>query len=332
MSRMIDSGVFEVLQMKRFFQHAALTAIVCLTASVWCWPQNKIVQLRTDYDATKTALKVHFDGFGIDDSAKAPNWLDREWTLIGEWAVEYLNAHPSVTADEVKASVQKLDSDLDVNVLELSQKTYVIATRQGEMGNVFLVAGRGEEFRVPWNIKRSNQNDLQQTGLLAAWSAEGASSDYWSVKTKKDWGQCGPFFGGAEKLPDNSDGHSRFYIDATRAQPAGATVGAQLSVWEWDGKTARPLFVRTYAYMIDQAQGTRFDGEYLRIREKDFFRTFFSCGGCEEPQKDWTIHISRDGIEDLGKKSVVPELDAIDELYYRIEHRMPTAQLAAPHV
>jgi hypothetical protein len=131
-------------------------------------------------------------------------------------------------------------------------------------------------------------------------------------------------------LPEDAKGHPRFYIDGTYAQSAGGTVGAQTSVWLWNGKTAEPLIAKAYALMIDQAVGTRAEGDLLKVQEKKFFRSFSSCGGCEERQTDWIIRLTPDGIEDLGEKSVVPELDAVDELFYRVIHRKSAIDVATP--
>jgi hypothetical protein len=72
------------------------------------------------------------------------------------------------------------------------------------------------------------------------------------------------------------------------------------------------------------------EGDLLKVREKKSFRSFFACGGCEERQTDWIVRVSPEGIEDLGEKSLVPELDAVDELLYRIIHGRPATDVAAP--
>ena len=34
--------------------------------------------------------------------------------------------------------------------------------------------------------------------------------------------------------------------------------------------------------MIDQSVGTRVEGDLLKVQQKKFFRSFYSCGSCEE--------------------------------------------------
>jgi hypothetical protein len=38
------------------------------------------------------------------------------------------------------------------------------------------------------------------------------------------------------------------------------------------------------------------------------------------------------GVEDLGRRRLTPEPDLIDNLYYRIQRRMPVSNMAAPDV
>jgi hypothetical protein len=39
-----------------------------------------------------------------------------------------------------------------------------------------------------------------------------------------------------------------------------------------------------------------------------------------------------EGVQDLGEESLVPELDAVDELFYRVIHHKSAADVAAPSV
>jgi hypothetical protein len=318
--------------MKRKFQSPLLLVLVSLATSSLGRAQTDRAAVKIDYENTKAALKPHFDGFSIDDTAQASGLLNHEWSLLGEYTEQYLNEHPSARTDEIKAAIGSLDSSLDVDTLRLGEHAYVISTSQEEMGNVLVAAGEAGAYGVTWDIKSPEPSALERFPELAAWSPEGASWKCYQLREGKDWWRCGPLFGKAKKLPDDSKGRARFFIAATRGQEAGATVAAQLSIWEWDGKSVRSLLVKPYVYMVDQAEGTRLDGEFLRIREKDEFRTFFACGGCEGRQVEWTIRVRGEGIEDLGKKSTVPELDLIDEAYFRIEHAMPTAEVASPQV
>jgi hypothetical protein len=315
----------------KFHRPALLISLLLATSAQIC-PQTNRDTLKLEYEAAKSALKPHFDGFSIDDDLHAPGQLDREWSLLPQWAEQYLDENPSAGSDEIKAALGNLDSSLSVDSLRLDDHALVISTSQGEMGNILVTAFESGRYETMWNIKSPGQGALDKFPELAAWSPDGASSKCYRLRAEKDWWRCGPLFGKAERLAPDSKGHDRFFIAATRAQEAGATVGAQLSIWEWDGKNVHPLLVKSYVYMIDQTEGARVDGEFLRVREKKEFRTFFGCGGCEGRQMEWTIRVNGAGIEDLGTKSVMPELDLVDEVYFRIEHAMPTTGLASPQV
>jgi hypothetical protein len=318
--------------MKPKFQRPLLIALVSLATSAQSRPQTNGQALKSEYEGVKATLKSNFAGFSITDNPLASGSLDREWNLLAQWIEQYLNERPSATTDEIKTAIVNLDSSLDVDALRLDEHAYVISTSQGELGNILIIALEAGRYTVTWNIKTPGQSALDKFPELVAWSSESASSKCYQLRNEKDWWRCGPLFGKAERLATDSKGRARFFIAATRAQEAGATVGAQLSIWEWDGKNVRPLLVRPYVYMLDQTEGVRLDGEFLRVREKKEFRTFFSCGSCEGRQMDWTIRVSDAGIEDLGTKSVVPELDLVDEVYFRIEHAVPADELASARV
>ena len=49
-----------------------------------------------------------------------------------------------------------------------------------------------------------------------------------------------------------------------------------------------------------------------------------------EGELDWKFRITPEEIVDLGRQPLVPELNRIDELFYRIQRRLPTNELANP--
>jgi hypothetical protein len=109
------------------------------------------------------------------------------------------------------------------------------------------------------------------------------------------------------------------------------TVGAQISVWVWDGVTAHVQVARDYITTLMPTNGTRFEGDILTVRQKQDFRSFLSAAGPSPGrQVDWIVRITPVGIEDLGERSAVPQLDAVDELLDRVIHGKPAADLAAP--
>jgi len=101
---------------------------------------------------------------------------------------------------------------------------------------------------------------------------------------------------------------------------------------EWDGESAKLLWIDWHDFMIDQKIGTEFVNGILTIGEKDDFRTFYGCGSCEARQMVRRLQVNPDGIVDLGKITTTPELDLIDELFWRLSNNSATADIANPAV
>jgi hypothetical protein len=157
---------------------------------------------------------------------------------------------------------------------------------------------------LAWSAAQPREARGEQAVILAACRPEharhGGRGPYFAAS-----GSTGSVLPRLGKLPNDVHGQPRFYIDGTYAQSAGGTVGAQISVWVWDGMTARPQIARAYALMVDQSASTRVEGDLLMVQQKKFFRTFFSCGMCEERQADWNVWLIPEGVQDLEEESLV---------------------------
>jgi hypothetical protein len=292
------------------------------------FPQSNLPRIKSEHEAVSSRLQKHLvSDWWLDDSPESPGLLRQQWTLEGEWVATWLNEHSS---EDVKAAVTELVPGGEPEYLKLNEDAFVVVA-PNVIGNVFVIAKIDGQYRLAWSTAQVQTAYGKQAEILASWRSEnarhGRRGPYFASS-----GSAGSVTGRIGKLPEDAKGHSRFYIQGTYAQSAGGTVGAQTSVWLWNGKSAEPLITKAYAVMIDQAIGTRVEGDLLKVQEKKFFRSFSSCGACEERQTDWTIRLTRDGVEDLGEKSVVPELDAIDELFYRVIHHESAADVAAPEV
>jgi hypothetical protein len=306
--------------------------ILCLLASATpCWPQSSLDTIKTQYTAVSSQLEKHIDwDFWIDDDPQSPQLLARQWSLAAEWVAAWLNAQPSTGPDDLAKAIAELEPTVKPNFLKLSDDAFLVAAPT-LMGNVFIVS-KLNGYRVAWSTAQPTDAVGKEADSLAAWfpqnARHGSRGPYWAAS-----GRAGPVTPvEMGRLPSDEKEHARFYIEGVYAQSAGGTEGAQISVWAWDGVTARPLVVRSYAIMIDQRVGTRVEGDLLKVQQKEFFRTFSSCGACEERQTDWILRLTPHGIEDLGEKSTVPELDAVDELFYRVISHQPAQDIAAPGV
>jgi hypothetical protein len=179
---------------------------------------------------------------------------------------------------------------------------------------------------MAWNIAQRQEATGKPAEVLAAWRPEGGLKSGRGPGANS--GSIVPIRLGI--LPSDAKGHTRFYIEGICAQEVGGTEGEQITLWMWDGVTGRLQLARYYVVMIDQKVGTRMEGDLLKVQEKKSFRTFFSCGECEERQTDWIVRIAPDGMKALGEKSVVPELDAVDELFYREINGKSASDIAGP--
>ena len=294
-------------------------------------PSSTPNTLTTEYQAVTQQLKPHItNDWWIDDQPGSSALLAKQWTLTGQWLAAWLNAHPNAGAEEAKIALRNLaGADTpDPDCLKLSDGVF-LASAPNALGNVFIVARSLGQYRLAWSIAEKQQAQGKMAETVAAWqpqnAREGGRGPYWAASG--DAGTVAPALG---ILPANSRSEPRFYVNGIYNQMAGGTVGAQITLWLWDGTAARPLLARQYTLMIDQEQGVRVEGDLLKVEEKKFFRTFFSCGDCEERQTEWRARITPTGIVDLGEKSLVPELDLVDKFFYRIIHHQTTGDIASP--
>jgi len=293
-----------------------LTFCIALCLSPSCfWAADQADEIKQAFHKNAEALSAHSDGFGLDSDPNSPVLLDREWSLMADWAAAYLNGHPAATAKEVEAAIPLLDPTLERSAIQLSPHTFVVAANR-EIGTFFIVSRDSGAYHSAWNVKDFAATHDGRDDDISHWSAHGK----------------GPLFGKVGPLFSNENGNSRFYVDATY-QGEGFTVDKQLSIWEWNGAAATPVLMGDYTYSLDSAEGVTFDGKLLRAHTKeDDFKTFFSSGIDVEPRGEWTIRITSRGVEDLGRRRLTPELDLIDSLYYRIQRRMPVSNMAAADV
>lgn len=319
------------------------TLVVCFAfLATPAWSQTSIGKIKNDYKTVSAKLEKHIDhDEWIDDDPESPKLLARQWSLAGEWVAAWLNAHPHAGAEGVKAALAKLANSSvsqpswlerpSPELLELNASTFLVVA-PSPIGNVFIVSKSGDNYRVAWSTAQMQEASGESAEVLAAWRAEnarlGGRGPYWVAS-----GSVGPVEPARLAiLPTDAKGHPRFYIEGIYAQGEGGTVGEQISLWVWDGVAARPRLARDFAVMIEQKVGTRMEGDLLKVQQKKLFRTFYPSGESEGRQTDWIVRITPDGMKELGEKSAVPELDAVDELFYRVINGKSASDIAVPAV
>jgi hypothetical protein len=261
--------------MKPGAQCLALYIALCLSPSCF-WAAGQADEIKEAFRKNAEALRAHSDGFGLDSDPNSPALQDREWSLMADWVAAYLNTHPAAAAKEVEAAIPQLDASLRGSAIELSPHTFVVAANRVEIGTFFIISRESGAYRPTWNVKDFAATHDARDGDLSHWSARGK----------------GPLYGTVGSLFVADNDSSRFYVNAKYAQAMGATVQGQLSVWEWNGVVAAPVLVGNYIYELSSGGDPTFDGKLLRVHTKEEFKTFSSCGGCQEPPGEWTIRIT----------------------------------------
>jgi hypothetical protein len=317
--------------------HRALVVLLLCSSSVLAQPQphDSIASLRAAYQAIHSELEAHDADWSVAEKDPAfPARLHRAWTLVAHWTARYLDTHPSASARDVERSIAALSRAaacpkcsyayrLDGNAVQLisEERAVWVVSASFERAGTFFVLARNANglFTLRWNIKE-----------LAA-QHEGAHDEigYWASNSFS-WGD-GPLIGRAKPIVSSRTGHPRFSVDAHAAAIAGGTFNNQISVWEWDGHDAVPLFIKSYAASFDTPPN-RFAAERITVHAQGDYKSFSPCGACPDPEVSWQIRITPDDVKSSPPDWTNKELAACDELFDAVINRKPASKLAAPQV
>ena len=302
-----------------------------LAFQVW-WLSTAQAQDRSAAIALRSAqaeLNLSWDGFHTK-GARGNRALAAHRAAVRAWIADFLSHHPQATSSEIDHAIKAIEPLLGASLIRLDRDSVLVASQIDETGDVFILVARGGDYVPAWSADQAGQDFRGSMVSLGAWSVAAANEACRDRTPERPWGNCGPLYARVGILPPDVAARRRFFVDATWAQEMGATVSGQLSLWSWDGAMAKPLLVRTYGYMVDQSEGVRLEGDVLKARVKQEYRSFFDCGACDGRQLDWSFHIAPDRVSDLGKRSVTPEMDAVDRLLRTIGLRLPAVGLASP--
>jgi hypothetical protein len=249
------------------------------------------------------------------------------WHLQQRWTERWLNEHPRATGEELSKALQQLHQDFTATALVLAPNTYLVGTGDQQVGTFFIVSQREGKFATVWSIENN----------VATEPAAGNSSlQPWIAATNRPCvtepvpANCTQLWpSGVRLLQPTADRKLRFAVEANYLQLMGATVRQQLSVWSWDGTAATAQFAGEYSRYLDQGIMTRFEGSLIRIRYKDFWKALSACGSCEGDQRDWTLKLTATGVKDLGRKTLVPELEVADRLFDAVLHDRDASQVGS---
>lgn len=274
-------------------------------------PEDRVI-------AAAAALQRHTGDFGALDGK--PGDLDAWnglWTAVQAYVANRLDH--GVTANEIEKQAPALNSIYGgLTIVAIGQDLYAASANAGPLGNVFLVGKRSGRFTTVWDIRQSAMGNT-------AWG--------WNGEAARDkCRRCRPASGTVTALPPDARGRARFYIDAGYAQEMGATSGAQLSIWAFDGRKADVLLQKNYVVVADDENAPTDQGPLIRRHNKRDYRMLFACGSCLGRMMTWTVKVSPGGVTDLGETADIPEADAVDEVFFRLWHGKPVRGFADPAV
>jgi len=268
-----------------------------------CHRPDERVQIRAEYQPLRPGLlKDH-----PDEAA-----LNRAWPLLTRWTNAQLKEHPK----DLARAVKELDPTLlTTKAVQLRDGLYVVSASYPRSGTFFVVNGE----RVLWDIKTLGRAHYAKRDDIGKW-----------VWVDYGYGD-GALVGTVAPARPNRNGNPRFVVPATSTPDMGGTYAQQISVWEWNGREAVPLFIKSYLVSFETGADV-LTPDLLTIHTKGEFKSFYSCGQCIEPEMIWKIAITPDGVRDLGATDVQPVLRRFDELLDRVMHDRDALQFAAPAV
>ena len=300
--------------------------------------EAELANVAHDYADMRATVAAHSDEDSVnaDKSVDVAAALEHQWQLGAEWLCIWLDDHPKASEAEIREAYKRLDPELETDAMRLPNSRYLVVIGYQQMSTVFAVkreepadAGANvpaAHFRVVWTIRDPQPKFGKE---LSAWQAErNMDTCYSSARDDDEFYYCGPLLASLLDLSPTSAGAPRFAIAARVPRIMGCTGAEQFSVWQWDDDKPRPLHAKDYLVTCDQHNGTVLEGPLLTIGMKRHFRTFDSCGQCEERQTNWMLRITPATVDDLGEVSLTPELDALDEVIDRIVHNRPATELA----
>ncbi len=311
-----------------------------------CLPSLHAQQAGERFKAAEATLTRHLttDHLLNDDSAEARDALRSLWEATGVAVVEAIAAHAHATSQEIDQTLcasgmgdEGCETSRAVrhNVAPLGKGFYAVAAPTINAGGVLVVGPTKDGTKLVWSMADASvSRSIDPRDLIGAWRVERTGDACREPKSGHKPGSCGPLYPEVGLLPSDGAGRPRFYVDAQYEQGMGATIAKQTSVWRWDGDRAELLWVGIYPFMLDETVGTHFDDDTgrLEIAEKGEFKTMFSCGACIDRPLVRSLFFTDMGVEDLGERSLVPELDVLDRLFQAMQQGKSVAGLASPQV
>lgn len=276
--------------------------------------------------AANTAVAAYSDGYSLADTDEAELALNTLWAESASFICHaaQASAHRTPSPEHIK-----LLSPLEPQILQLGETAYAVALNRDGLGTVYVVETHPEPARVIWNLAALDAAAVAEAPELSAWQPHRARFHCRDGESAGEWMKCGPLVGRVGLLPAAGDGAPRFFVAGTYSQPAGMTGTAQLSLWVVRGGRVEPLRVIHYPAFFDDESSVRVEGDFVTVRMKEEFNSYYTCGACPGRMALWKFRLGKDVVEDLGRESVVPELDIVDTFLSRAAHGESVKSLAS---
>lgn len=310
-------------------------ALLLSALFIFAAPNREHAKQISAYVAVRHELDTRYSDWSHANRSPAyPATLNRAWTIVGDWASAFLNSHPAASAGELENAIVEIDSDcihghcsddyrLHAQAVPLTQgkhAAWAISVSYPRSGTFFVIA-RGDDglFAVQWNIKELAARHNAAHDEIGRWG--------WN---RFSWGD-GPLVGTVGSLPPSRTGRPRFYVDAHAAVIAGGTFSNQISIWEWGGRKADPLLIRSYLVSLESPPVTVTNGT-ITVHAKGDYKSFSTCGACVEPEITFQAGVTPDRATAGNVVYAVPEIKACDELWDAVIHGRNAGGIAAPKV
>lgn len=266
--------------------------------------------------AREVLRRINPIGTALEDRAGSTARLTVLWRVTRRWAAARLAAGASVRQIEREARRDFSSRSLGVSGMRLDPNSVVFSAGIDDLGTFFILRRTAAGGYVT----------ALDIGNPASWRAPHAPIQLmdWVTHSSR------PLSARLLRLPAAANGDRRFAVVGTFAQAAGATQGFQVSVWRWNGRSARPLAALNLAQMADEPLVVRVGRRRLILHAKTAFHSFWSCGGCVGRQVAITIGLERNGARLGAARSLAPALDLADAFDGRAFRCRPVGPLVAP--
>jgi len=269
------------------------------------------------------------------EAATTADQIHRSWRLAGQFASAFLDGHPKADARELVQACRTLapPSDqapsegepLQVHAVRLREGCFVVTVAyylEDASAGTFFVLDRDEagHHRMAWHVLPEAQEHLAKRDELGHWAYLSPVLYY-----------SGSLIGTPHELPTARNGHPRFYIHAQQ-HAHGGTAMLQASFWEWDGREAKLLLIRSYKRGQEEDGVIQHQGDRLLFPTRENSDAFMDLGAGMEPQGTWSVRVTPSQIQDLGHRWNSAGAQLVDRLCARLQKGQEASDLASPEV